>query len=43
MLGLRVKQQLRRMPELKFFLDDTLDYVFKMEELFKKINEEKSK
>jgi ribosome-binding factor A len=31
------------MPELKFFLDDTLDYVFKMEELFKKINEEKSK
>jgi ribosome-binding factor A len=25
------------MPELKFFLDDTLDQVFKMEELFKKI------
>ena len=43
LLGLRVKQQLRRMPELKFFLDDTLDYVFKMEELFKKINEEKGK
>jgi ribosome-binding factor A len=43
LLGLRVKQQLRRMPELKFFLDDTLDYVFKMEELFKKINEEKNK
>ena len=43
LLGLRVKQQLRRMPELKFFLDDTLDYVFKMEELFKKINEEKEK
>lgn len=41
LLGLRVKQQLRRMPELRFFLDDTLDYVFKMEELFKKINEEK--
>ena len=43
LLGLRVKQQLRRMPELRFFLDDTLDYVFKMEELFKKINEEKTK
>ena len=43
LLGLRVKQQLRRMPELRFFLDDTLDYVFKMEDIFKKINEEKSK
>ena len=43
LLGLRVKQQLRRMPELRFYLDDTLDYVFKMEELFKKINEEEKK
>ena len=34
----RVKQQLRRIPELKFFQDDTLDHVFKMEELFKQIN-----
>jgi ribosome-binding factor A len=33
----RVKHQLRRIPELKFFLDDTLDHVFKMEELFKQI------
>lgn len=33
----RVAKQLRRMPELKFFLDDTLDYVFKMEEIFKQI------
>jgi ribosome-binding factor A len=37
----RVKHQLRRMPELKFFLDDTLDQVFKMEEIFKKLNDEK--
>lgn len=36
-LASRVKQQLRRIPELKFFLDDTLDHVFKMEELFNKI------
>lgn len=36
----RVGKQLRRMPELKFFRDDTLDQVFKMEEIFKKINEE---
>ena len=33
----RVAKQLRRMPELRFFLDDTLDYVFKMEEIFKQI------
>jgi ribosome-binding factor A len=36
-LASRVSKQLRRMPELKFFRDDTLDQVFKMEELFKKI------
>jgi ribosome-binding factor A len=41
-LGLRVKQQLRRMPELKFYKDDTLDHVFRMEEIFKKINEERN-
>jgi ribosome-binding factor A len=37
-LALRVKLQLRRIPVLLFFIDDSLDYVFKMEELFKKIN-----
>ncbi|MDQ3842868.1 MAG: 30S ribosome-binding factor RbfA [Bacteroidota bacterium] len=36
-LAARVKHQLRRIPELKFFYDDTLDHVFKMEELFKQI------
>jgi len=36
-LTARISKQLRRMPELKFFLDDTLDNVFKMEELLKKI------
>ena len=40
-LTARVKNQLRRMPVLKFYLDDTLDHVFKMEELFKQINEER--
>ena len=33
----RVKNQLRRMPVLKFYIDETLDHVFKMEELFKQI------
>lgn len=41
-LTARVKHQLRRMPELRFFADDTLEHVFKMEELFKKINEERN-
>src|SRR6187402_461889 len=36
----KVKSQLRSMPELKYFIDDTLEYVDKMEEIFKKIKEE---
>ena len=40
-LAAKVGRQLRRMPVLNFFLDDTLEQVFKMEELFKKINENK--
>ena len=36
-LALRLKQQLRRIPDIKYFVDDTLDHVFKMEELLKKI------
>lgn len=42
-LTAKVKHQLRRMPELKFFMDDTLEHVFHMEALFKKINEERDK
>jgi ribosome-binding factor A len=42
-LAARVKHQLRRIPELKFFLDDTLDHVFKMEEIFSKIKAEEKK
>lgn len=38
----KVRHQLRSMPVLKFFRDDTLDHVFKMEELFKKIEEERN-
>lgn len=33
----RISKQLRRMPELKFFLDDTLDQVFRIEELLKQL------
>ena len=37
----KVKHQLRRIPVLQYFKDDTLDHVFKMEELFKKIESER--
>lgn len=40
-LGNKLKNQLRRIPELKFFNDDTLDYVFKMEGIFKKLEDER--
>lgn len=36
-LTAKVRRQLRIMPILSFYEDDTLDYVFKMEELFGKI------
>lgn len=39
-LGNRVRHQLRSIPQLTFYIDDTLDYVFKMEELLKKVREE---
>ncbi len=35
-LGRRVAKQLRIVPELQFFLDDSLDYVEHIEELLKK-------
>jgi ribosome-binding factor A len=37
----RIRHQLRSIPVLKFFRDDTLDHVFKMEELFKKMGGDK--
>jgi ribosome-binding factor A len=38
-LTARVGKQLRRMPELHFYLDDTLEHAFKIENLLKKIQE----
>lgn len=37
-LGNRVRQQLRRIPEIKYFRDETLDHVFRMEALFKELS-----
>ncbi len=39
-LAKRVRHQLRSIPELTFYIDDTLDYVFKMEQLLDKIKKE---
>ena len=35
-LGTRVGKQLRIVPELKFFIDDSLDYVAHIDELLRK-------
>lgn len=37
-IGNKLRHQLRRIPTLAFTLDDTLDYVFKMENIFKELN-----
>ncbi|RYY98967.1 MAG: 30S ribosome-binding factor RbfA [Chitinophagaceae bacterium] len=39
-LAARIKTQVRRMPELRFFYDDTLDHVFKMENIFDQIKKD---
>jgi ribosome-binding factor A len=42
-LGNRMRSSLRIIPDLIFHLDDRLDYVDKMDDLFKKIKEEDEK
>ena len=42
-LTARVRHQLRSMPQLNFFIDDTLDYVDKMDQLFKDIKTQEEK
>ena len=39
-LTARVRHQLRSMPQLTFYIDDTLDYVDKMNVLFKEIKKQ---
>lgn len=35
-----LKNSVRKIPELNFFYDDTLDYIEKMDEVFKKLHEQ---
>jgi len=37
-LAARIKNQVRKIPIIQYYLDDTLEYVFKMEEVFKNLN-----
>ena len=39
-LGRRMRHQLRSIPQLTFYLDDTLDYVFKIEKILEDIKKE---
>lgn len=42
-LALKIRKQVRVIPELSFFLDDSLDYVFHMEKVFEEIKKKESK
>ncbi len=37
LLADKIKGQVRRIPVIHYYLDDTLEYVFKMEEVFERI------
>ena len=39
-LAHRIKKQVRRIPEISFYLDDTLDEMFRLNSLFNKLEDE---
>jgi len=39
-LGARIKDQVRVIPQLEFFVDDTNEYVERMDKIFDKISKE---
>jgi ribosome-binding factor A len=42
-LGNKVKKQVRKIPQIEFFKDDTLDKVFQLEALFADLNKSQEK
>lgn len=42
-LAEKIKNSFRRVPEVEFYLDETLDDVFKMDKLFKGLQNDESK
>jgi len=41
LLGAQIKNKIRRIPELEFYLDDTMDEVFKMEKILGNLQDER--
>jgi ribosome-binding factor A len=41
-LGNRMRHQLRRIPELEFYLDESLDQAYRMEQIFKDLKDDES-
>ncbi len=39
-LAYRLKKQMRRIPDINFYLDDTLDEMYRLRQLFKKLHDE---
>ncbi len=39
-VGRKIRNKVRRIPELEFFLDDTLDSVFRLDDMFKDMSGE---
>jgi ribosome-binding factor A len=42
-LAAKIRKQVRIIPELAFYIDDSLDYVFHMEKVFKDIKDKEGK
>ena len=40
-LGFRLRKHVRRIPDLQFYLDDTLDEMYRLREVFDELKEEK--
>ena len=40
-LGYRIKKQVRRIPEIQFYLDDTLDEMYRLNALFDQLEDNK--
>jgi len=40
-LGQRIRHQVRRIPEIMFYMDDTAEYVNRIEEVFSRIRKER--
>ena len=38
-LGKRIRKQVRKIPELAFYMDDTLDEMYRIDDMFKRLEE----